>query len=104
MSIVVAMRRLDARNAPTAPHDSKNIDGGGGGGHRVRRIVAAATIRLSPYRPADRDRMFPLPLMFGMLALVVVTVFFPPVGLALLLLAGIGIAWAAWAKARGRNR
>ncbi|HSQ82451.1 MAG TPA: hypothetical protein VLU54_15180 [Casimicrobiaceae bacterium] len=48
--------------------------------------------------------MFPLPLLFGILVLVVVTVFFPPAGLVLLLLAGIAIAWAAWTKARGRNR
>ena len=42
--------------------------------------------------------------MFGILVLVVVTVFFPPAGLALILLAGIAIAWAAWAKSRGRGR
>ena len=48
--------------------------------------------------------MLPLPLTFVILALVVVTVFFPPAGLALLLLAGIAIGWAAWAKSRARNR
>lgn len=48
--------------------------------------------------------MLTLPLMFVILTLVVVTVFFPPAGLALLLLAGIAIGWAAWAKFRARNR
>jgi hypothetical protein len=102
--MIVALRRLESANAPTATHDSKNLDIAVRGRGRARRVVAAATILPSPSLPADRDRMLPLPLTFALLALVVVTVFFPPAGLALLLLAGIAIGWAAWAKFRARNR
>ena len=48
--------------------------------------------------------MLPLPLLFAMLALTVVTVFYPPAGLALVVVVGIAIARAAWAKSRARDR
>ena len=48
--------------------------------------------------------MFTLPLLFVILALVVVTVFFPPAGLVLLAVAAVAMLWGTVAKSRGRKR